>query len=78
VDIDDEFENFWRKVYPTVPKTTTQYRESKRIWFCATDVLYIFMVATIPKMSDAKAEEQLRNLRAQLKEFAQQIAEDKD
>jgi hypothetical protein len=78
MDIDDEFENFWRKVYPGVSKTGTQYRESKRIWFCAMDVLLIFIVADIPRMSDEKAEETLINLRGQLRDFAKLIAEDKD
>lgn len=78
LDIDDAFDAFMRKVYPGVPETSEQYRESRRIWFAGMSILFlhIMVASTLP---GKKAEAELTNLRTQLTSFSKdRVAGDKD
>jgi hypothetical protein len=63
-----------RKVNPTVPESSTQYQESRRVWFAAVCSLYYFMLAgEFQKLSEDEAMHQLSEIGKQLKEFQKLI-----
>lgn len=68
-DVDDAFEEFMRKCFPLVKETTTQYRESRRIFYAGVTSVYYALVGDITKLPDTDAEKQLGLIDDQLVEF---------
>lgn len=78
IDLDDEFEKFMHKVNPCVDKTSTQYRESRRVFFAGCTTLYVHMIISVTTLSDDDAMKELDNIGAQLKTFTKLVKERKD
>jgi len=77
LDLDDAFESYMRKVNPTVAETSTQYRESRRVWFAAVAVIYYYLlsVTTLPEDDAIKL---LAKIEKQLREFKTRVEKDRD
>jgi hypothetical protein len=68
IDLDDEFEELMRKSQPGVPIYTTQYRESRRVFYAGAAAMFLgtMRLATLP---DDQAEEGMSDLQKQLEAF---------
>lgn len=74
LNVISEFENFMRKVYPTVPEDSTQYRESRVVFVAGATSLYFHCTGAITNMTEADAMQELEDIRNQLTiEIAKQI-----
>ena len=68
-DIDDRFEDFMRKIYPTVKETDRQWIECRRVFLAGVTSLYYAFVHEITLMSDEEGQQQLAHIEAQLKDY---------
>jgi hypothetical protein len=77
LDIDDAFEEFMRKVNPSIPQHSPQYRESRRVWFAGVASLNHHLIALTSESEDFGARE-LQSISRQLLEFNHRVAEGRD
>lgn len=68
-DLDDEFEEFMRKVFPMVRETETQYKESRRVFVAGCAAMFFFWVRDVARVSDEEGVEALKKVQDQLDEF---------
>lgn len=78
IDLEDEFDDFMRKVNPTVQPHSVQYHESRRVWFAACAALFQQMAFNVPEVSDDEGVKEFENINAQLHEFKKRVAEHRD
>jgi hypothetical protein len=72
LDIDDVFEDFMRKVNPSVAEHSVQYKESRRCFFagCAAVFYNTIALTTIP---EPDAMQELTSIDNQLTEFQERL-----
>jgi hypothetical protein len=68
-DLDDEFEEFMRKVNATVPQYSGQYKESRRVFMAGAGAMFIFCTFELAKLPDEEGVAALEKLRRELNEF---------
>jgi hypothetical protein len=69
-DIDDEFEDFMRRVQPDLPETSVQHKESRRVFFAGVCSLYYFLMSNdFQSLPDQQALEECARIDKQLMEF---------
>ena len=73
IDIDDEFEDFMRKIHPTVGAHTAQYRESRRVWFAATANIFYLLHGKVADLPEDEGLQVLTDLGEQLLAFTTKI-----
>lgn len=72
-DLDDEFEAFMRKVNPTVPETSVQYQESRRVFVAGALDMYVFCVNELTVLPEDEAINALRKINEQFKDFRKRV-----
>jgi hypothetical protein len=77
LDLDDAFENYMRKVNPTVEQHEAQFKESRRVWFAGAAVMHFHLIA-MTMLSDDDGLKELMQLEKQLMEFKQRVSEGRD
>jgi len=68
-DLDDEFENFMRRVFPAVKEHEIQYKESRRVFTAGAAVMFMHITGEIPQLSEDHAMEELKKLDDQFSDF---------
>lgn len=77
-DLEDEFDDYMRKVGPHIPQHTIQYRESRRAFIAGARRLYVYIIEGVTEMSDENAEKELSRLDSEMRVFWKRACEDKD
>lgn len=76
--VEDEFDEFMAKVFPSVSKLAVQYRESRRIWHAsAWSVLFHIQDVCNTKSEDEGCNE-INSIMRQLHEYFELINKDSD
>lgn len=78
LDFEDAFDDYMRKVAPTVPQHVTQYRESRRAFVAGARRLYVYMTREVVTLSDDAAEKELQRLDNELRAYWKRACEDND
>lgn len=68
-DLDDKFQEFMQKVYPTVREHDDQYKESKRVFVAGVTCLYYHLTLGLTELPDSEAEQELESIHQQIDEF---------
>lgn len=77
IEIEDEFEDYMRKTNPRLPAHSTQYRESRRVFFAGAASMFAFL-CSLTQLPDEEGIRRLETMRGQLKEFAKRVGEERD
>jgi hypothetical protein len=77
LDLDDAFEQYMRKVNPSVSEMSAQYRESRRVWFAAAAIIHYHLLS-MTMLSDDEGLKELMQLEKQLHEFKTRVQEHRD
>ncbi len=75
LDIDDTFEDYMRKVNPSVEQHSVQYRESRRCFFAGMWLAMQHMLQVAEELSENKA---MIEIAQQLKQFRDRVKKDAD
>jgi hypothetical protein len=78
LDLDDAFDDFMRKVNPSVERHEVQYRESRRCFFAGAALVFFHMAHSTSLWGDDKALEELQKVERQLREFALLVKGERD
>jgi hypothetical protein len=78
LDLDDEFESYMRKVNPTVPEHSTQYRESRRVFHAGAFVVFTYITYHVASLSEDEGVVLLAELEKHLHAFRDRVEQDKD
>jgi hypothetical protein len=79
LDIDDEFEDYMRKLQPQVQPHDAQYKESRRVFYAGAAVIYYHLVNKLPELNDEdEVAQELQCLGDQLKDFYTRVRDLKD
>jgi len=77
LDLDDAFEDLMRKANPDVPEYSTQYHESRCMFFCGAVITHMWKNMLV--LSDDAAEAELKKVENQIDEFFnERLPRDKD
>lgn len=69
IDIDDEFESFMRKVFPKVPITSSQWRESRKIFYCAILIIFLHFKKDLSGASINEFDSEMVSIDKQMRNF---------
>lgn len=70
--VDDEFDDFMRRCFPTVKQHDVQWNTSRQVWFAATNCLLAFMLCDLTEVSENEALRKMDDLTCQMKEFLEE------
>ena len=68
-DIDDSFEEFMRKANPLVRETSSQYKESRRVFWAGAAATFLFMTRQVPTVSEDEGVKLLEKLKREIEDF---------
>jgi hypothetical protein len=77
-DFEDAFDEYMRKVAPSVPEHAVQYRECRRAFIAGARRIYVHMTQGVVQLSDADAEKELRRLDKEMRVYWERACEEKD
>lgn len=72
IDLDDNFEAMMRRIWPDVPTTSSQYRESRKVWF-ATIHWLLGQFLKLAELPDGEGEAVLLDWHKQVQQFHQEL-----
>lgn len=78
LDLDDAFDDYMRRVAPTVPQASMQWRESRRAFVAGMRRVYVYMTQEVVTLSDDAAEKELQRLDNEMRAWWKAACEDKD
>jgi hypothetical protein len=78
LDIDDEFDDYMRKVAPDVEQHSVQYRESRRCFYGGACVVLMHIMQVASDLPENEAEIEIAQLEDQLAEFSDRVKRDAD
>jgi hypothetical protein len=68
-DLDDEFENFMRRVFPTVKELDRQYLEARRIFASGAASMYFHLTGDVTAVPDDEGVKELARIDKELTDF---------
>lgn len=77
-DLDDAFDDYMRRVAPSVREHEVQYRESRRAFVAGARRLFVYMTQEVVTLSDDDAEKELLRLDKEMNVYWKRACEDKD